>query len=116
MAVVAGGAAGGAHLCDVLALVDGAARLYQHAGAVGVIGLVAVGVVDLHHVAVAALPAGVGDLAAVGGNDVGTAAVGDPEKGIEADNCVTIRDRDTMEQIRMPISEVKDWLMKKMEY
>ncbi|MBQ8801688.1 MAG: glycine--tRNA ligase, partial [Clostridium sp.] len=42
--------------------------------------------------------------------------VGDPEKGIEADNCVTIRDRDTMEQIRMPISEVKDWLMKKMEY
>ena len=42
--------------------------------------------------------------------------VGDPEKGIEADNCVTIRDRDTMEQVRMPISEVKDWLMKKMEY
>ena len=42
--------------------------------------------------------------------------VGDPEKGIEADNCVTVRDRDTMEQVRMPISEVKDWLMKKMEY
>ena len=42
--------------------------------------------------------------------------VGDPEKGIEADHCVTVRDRDTMEQVRMPISEVKDWLMKKMEY
>ena len=40
--------------------------------------------------------------------------VGDAEK--EGDNCVTVRDRDTMEQVRMPISEVKDWLMKKMEY
>ena len=29
--------------------------------------------------------------------------VGDPEKGVEADNAVTIRDRDTMEQVRVPI-------------
>ncbi|MBR2935392.1 MAG: glycine--tRNA ligase, partial [Oscillospiraceae bacterium] len=34
----------------------------------------------------------------------------------EADNCVTVRDRDTMEQIRMPISELKAWLEKKMEF
>ena len=28
--------------------------------------------------------------------------VGDPEKGEPADDCVTIRDRDTMEQVRLP--------------
>ena len=33
--------------------------------------------------------------------------VGDEAKGIAADNCVTVRDRDTMEQVRMPISELK---------
>jgi glycyl-tRNA synthetase len=38
--------------------------------------------------------------------------VGDPEKGIEADNCVTVRDRDTMQQIRMPISELKAYIEK----
>ena len=42
--------------------------------------------------------------------------VGDPEKGIEADNCVTIRERDTMEQVRIPISEVRDYLAKKLAY
>ncbi len=36
--------------------------------------------------------------------------VGDPEKGIEADNCVTVRDRDTMQQIRLPISELKSYI------
>ena len=36
--------------------------------------------------------------------------VGDPEKGIEADNCVTVRDRDTMEQVRIPISELKSYI------
>ena len=30
-----------------------------------------------------------------------------------ADNCVTVRDRDTMEQVRMPISELKAWLEEK---
>ena len=36
--------------------------------------------------------------------------VGDPEKGIEADNAVTIRERDSMSQVRVPISELKDWI------
>jgi glycyl-tRNA synthetase len=34
----------------------------------------------------------------------------------ENDGCVTIRDRDTMEQIRLPISEVKDYIAKKLEF
>ena len=33
-----------------------------------------------------------------------------------ADNAVTIRDRDTMEQVRVPISELKSWLEKKLAY
>ena len=36
--------------------------------------------------------------------------VGDSEKGIEADNAVTIRERDSMSQVRVPISELKDWI------
>ena len=42
--------------------------------------------------------------------------VGDPEKGIEPDNAVTIRDRDTMEQVRVPIAELKAWLTDKLAY
>ncbi|MBQ3066001.1 MAG: glycine--tRNA ligase [Clostridia bacterium] len=42
--------------------------------------------------------------------------VGDEVKGIEADNCVTVRDRDTMEQVRLPISELLAYLQQKMEY
>lgn len=34
----------------------------------------------------------------------------------EADNAVTIRDRDTMEQVRVPISELKAWLDEKLAY
>ena len=34
----------------------------------------------------------------------------------ENDGCVTIRDRDTMEQIRLPIAEVKDYIAKKLEF
>ena len=34
----------------------------------------------------------------------------------ETDGCVTIRDRDTMEQIRLPIAEVKDYIAKKCEF
>ena len=30
-----------------------------------------------------------------------------------ADNCVTVRDRDTMEQVRIPIAELKDYIEKK---
>ena len=40
--------------------------------------------------------------------------IGDGE--IEADNCVTIRDRDTMEQVRIPISELKEYIAKKCEF
>ena len=32
----------------------------------------------------------------------------------ENDNCVTVRDRDTMEQERININELNSWLMKKM--
>ena len=42
--------------------------------------------------------------------------VGDEAKGIAADNAVTIRDRDTMEQVRVPISELKSWLEQKLAY
>ena len=34
----------------------------------------------------------------------------------ETDNCVTVRDRDTMEQIRIPIAELKDYVAKKTEF
>ena len=34
----------------------------------------------------------------------------------EADNCVTVRDRDTMEQVRLPISELVSYIQKKIEF
>ena len=34
----------------------------------------------------------------------------------ESDNCVTVRDRDTMEQVRMPITELEKWLEEKLAY
>jgi glycyl-tRNA synthetase len=40
--------------------------------------------------------------------------VGDAEK--EGDNCVTVRERDTMEQVRIPISQLKDYLREKLAY
>ena len=40
--------------------------------------------------------------------------VGDGE--IAADNCVTVRDRDTMEQVRMPISELKAYITEKIRF
>ena len=40
--------------------------------------------------------------------------VGDAEKA--GDNCVTVRDRDTMEQVRLPISELKAYLAEKLAY
>ena len=39
---------------------------------------------------------------------------GDGEKA--GDGCVTIRDRDTMEQVRLPIDQVKDYIEKKIEF
>ena len=40
--------------------------------------------------------------------------VGDEEN--PADNCVTVRDRDTMEQVRMPISELRNWIAEKVAF
>ncbi|MBQ8917953.1 MAG: glycine--tRNA ligase, partial [Oscillospiraceae bacterium] len=40
--------------------------------------------------------------------------VGDGE--VAADNCVTVRDRDTMEQVRMPISELKAYITEKIRF
>ena len=34
----------------------------------------------------------------------------------ENDNCVTIRERDTMEQVRVNINELESWLQEKIEY
>ncbi len=34
----------------------------------------------------------------------------------ETDQCVTVRDRDTMEQVRMPITELEAWLEAKLAY
>jgi glycyl-tRNA synthetase len=33
-----------------------------------------------------------------------------------ADRCVTVRDRDTMEQVRLPISELKDYIASKIAF
>ncbi len=40
--------------------------------------------------------------------------VGDNET--PADNCVTIRDRDTMNQVRVPIDQLVNWLQEKLNY
>ena len=40
--------------------------------------------------------------------------VGDAEKA--GDNCVTVRDRDTMEQVRLPIDQLKSYLAEKLAY
>lgn len=34
----------------------------------------------------------------------------------EKDGCVTVRDRDTMEQVRMPIAELEGWLAERLAY
>ena len=38
------------------------------------------------------------------------------DENTPADNCVTVRDRDTMEQIRLPISELVDFINGKMKF
>ena len=40
--------------------------------------------------------------------------VGDAEKA--GDNCVTVRDRDTMGQVRIPIDQLKAYLAEKLAY
>ena len=42
--------------------------------------------------------------------------VGDAEKGTPADNCVTVRERDSMAQVRIPISEVKGYIAERIRY
>ena len=32
------------------------------------------------------------------------------------DNCVTVRDRDTMEQVRIPITDLKSYIEKAIEF
>ena len=34
----------------------------------------------------------------------------------ETDGCVTVRDRDTMEQVRLPITELKKYIEEKLEF
>ncbi len=34
----------------------------------------------------------------------------------ENDNCVTVRDRDTMEQVRIPLSEVKSYILERLKF
>ncbi len=38
------------------------------------------------------------------------------DENTPADNCVTVRDRDTMEQIRIPVSEVKSYIESKLAF
>ena len=38
------------------------------------------------------------------------------DENAPADNCVTVRERDSMEQVRVPISELKAWLTDKLAY
>ena len=42
--------------------------------------------------------------------------VGDEEKGAPADNCVTVRERDSMTQVRIPVSEVKSYIAERIRY
>ena len=42
--------------------------------------------------------------------------MGDPENGIAPDNAVTVRDRDTMQQERIPVSELKSYLAEKLKF
>jgi glycyl-tRNA synthetase len=38
------------------------------------------------------------------------------DENTPADDCVTVRDRDTMEQVRIPIADLKDYIAKKCEF
>ena len=38
------------------------------------------------------------------------------DDAIEADHCVTVRERDSMEQVRIPISEVRDYIAARVKY
>ena len=38
------------------------------------------------------------------------------DENTPADHCVTIRERDSMEQVRIPIDQVKDYILNKIAY
>ena len=38
------------------------------------------------------------------------------DENTPADHCVTVRDRDTMEQVRIPIAELRSYIEKKLEF
>ena len=38
------------------------------------------------------------------------------DENTPADNCVTVRERDTMEQVRIPIAELKNYLREKLAF
>jgi glycyl-tRNA synthetase len=38
------------------------------------------------------------------------------DENTPADNCVTVRERDSMIQVRIPIKELKDYLLEKLAY
>ena len=38
------------------------------------------------------------------------------DENTPADDCVTVRDRDTMEQVRIPISQLKEYIANKCEF
>ena len=42
--------------------------------------------------------------------------VGDESKAIEADNCVTVRERDSMEQVRIPISQLDKYIEERIRF
>ncbi len=42
--------------------------------------------------------------------------VGDAEKGIVADECVTVRERDSMKQVRIPISELDKYIEERIKF
>ncbi|MEG2420905.1 MAG: His/Gly/Thr/Pro-type tRNA ligase C-terminal domain-containing protein, partial [Oscillospiraceae bacterium] len=42
--------------------------------------------------------------------------IGDEEKGIVADHCVTVRERDSMEQVRMNMDEVQAYIESKLVF
>ncbi len=49
-------------------------------------------------------------------DDIGTPFCITYDFASETDGCVTVRDRDTMEQVRLPIAELKDYLTEKLAY
>ena len=38
------------------------------------------------------------------------------DENTAGDNCVTVRDRDTMEQVRLPIDQLVEYISKKIEF